>query len=159
VSDAPNRPDPTEPVDPAPPVGPNSLEPAQGPQPEAPNADAVHPKVEHLEIDPDAPGEHLETEVSSDAVTVRRAPRYGRFLLLGGIVGAVVALILTVTFPDNSEFDKGQVFGFLLLACGTIGVALGALAALLIDRSLAKRAGSAVAEHESTHFAEDDPQP
>lgn len=157
VSDAPNRPDPTEPVDPTRPVGPaqpggpTSVEPAAAP----------HPKVEHLEFDPETPesaatAEHLETEVTNDAVTVRRAPRYGRFLTLGGILGAIVALILTVAFPDNPEFDKGQVFGFLLLACGAIGVALGALVALLLDRSLAKRAGSAVAEHESTHFAEGD---
>lgn len=152
VSDAPNRPDPTEPVDPTTPEGPTSVEPTAAP----------HPKVEHLEFDPEAPEtvegapEHLETDVTSDAVTVRRAPRYGRFLMLGGALGAVVALILTVTFPDNPEFDKGQVFGFLLLACGAIGVALGALVALLLDRALEKRAGSAVAEHESTHFAEGD---
>lgn len=152
MSDAPNRPDPTEPVDPARADGPTSVEPAAAP----------HPKVEHLEFDPEAPEiaeavtGHLETDVTSDAVTVRRAPRYGRFLVLGGLVGAVIALILTVTFPDNAEFDKGQVFGFLLLACGAIGVALGALVALLLDRALAKRAGSAVAEHESTHFAEGD---
>jgi hypothetical protein len=91
------------------------------------------------------------TDVTSDTVSVRRSPRYPRFLALGAVVGVVAALILTVAFPDNAEFDKGQVFGFLLLACGTIGVALGALVALVIDRVLAGRAASVTMEHQSTH--------
>jgi hypothetical protein len=154
VTDAPNRPEPTEPVDPAEPVDrTGAVEPAASVDPGAP-----HPKVEHLEIDPDAPGEHLETEVTSDAVSLRRAPRYGRFLTLGAALGAVVALVLTMTFPENADYDKGQVFGFLLLACGAVGVALGALIALLFDRAFARRAGSAVAEHESTHYVEGDPE-
>ena len=40
--------------------------------------------------------EPVETDVTDDIVTVRRAPRYGRFITLGALVGAVVALILTV---------------------------------------------------------------
>ena len=93
----------------------------------------------------------LETEVERDTVTVRRAPRYSRFMTLGALVGAVVALILTMSFPANDEFDRGQVFGFLLLACATIGLALGALVALLIDRATARRAKSVTVEHETIH--------
>ncbi|KRC62083.1 hypothetical protein ASE14_09975 [Agromyces sp. Root81] len=93
----------------------------------------------------------LEIEIERDTVTVRRAPRYSRFLTLGALVGAVVALILTVAFPANDEFDKGQVFGFLLLACGAIGVALGAVVALVIDRASARRAQAVTAEHETIH--------
>lgn len=104
------------------------------------------------------PAEPLETEQTSGTVTVRRAPRYGRFITLGAIVGAVVALILTFAFSGEPaipgeliEFDKGQVFGFLLLICATVGVALGALVALLIDRSTARRARSVAVVRESTH--------
>jgi hypothetical protein len=109
-------------------------------------------EIEPLEIEP------LEIEQTSDTVTVRRAPRYGRFITLGAIVGAVVALILTFAFSGEPtipgeliEFDKGQVFGFLLLICATIGVALGALVALLIDRSTARRARSVAVVRESMH--------
>jgi hypothetical protein len=104
--------------------------------------------------------DQVETDVTSDTVTVRRAPRYGRFILLGVILGAVVALILTFTFTGQPvegelvQFDKGQVFGFLLLVCGVIGAAIGAVVALLIDRSSARRAQSVTVEHESTHRAE-----
>ncbi|WP_448006437.1 potassium transporter Trk [Agromyces bauzanensis] len=106
---------------------------------------------------PATPAEPMETEVTSDAVMVRRAPRYGRFITLGALVGAVVALILTFAFsgepPEGQlvEFDKGQVFGFLLLICATLGAALGAIVALVIDRAFARRAAAAIAEHESTH--------
>ena len=93
----------------------------------------------------------LETEVERDTVTVRRAPRYSRFMTLGALVGAVVALILTMSFPANDDFDRGQVFGFLLLACAAIGLALGALIALLIDRATARRAKTVTAEHETIH--------
>ena len=107
------------------------------------------------------PAEPVETDVTSDTVTVRRAPRYGRFILLGVILGAIVALILTFAFTGEPvegelvQFDKGQVFGFLLLLCGTIGAALGAVVALLIDRSSARRARSVAVEHESTRRVDD----
>jgi len=120
---------------------------------EGADGDASGRRVERLEID-----EPIETDVSDDVVTVRRAPRYGRFITLGALVGAVVALLLTFAFsgqPAQPElelgFDRGQVFGFLLLLCATIGAALGAVAALLIDRGSAKRAKSVLVVHESTH--------
>lgn len=99
----------------------------------------------------------IETEVSSDTVTVRRAPKYGRFMTLGAGLGAIVALVLTLAFtPEQSEFvpvgfDGGQVFGFLLLICASIGLALGALVALAFDRAMAKRTASVGVEHEVSH--------
>ena len=112
----------------------------------------------------DAHAEHVEpveTEVTSDTVMVRRAPRFGRFIILGAILGAIVALILTFAFdgraPENElvQFDKGQVFGFLLLVCGAVGVGVGAVVALIIDRTLARRAEAGIAEHESTHHVDE----
>ncbi len=115
--------------------------------------DGSAPRVERMVID-----EPVATDVSDDLVTVRRAPRYGRFITLGALVGAVVALILTFAFSGQPAdpalalgFDKGQVFGFLLLLCATIGAALGAVVALVIDRVSANRAKSVLVVHESTH--------
>ena len=115
-------------------------------------------RVERIEID-----EPVETDVSDDVVTVRRAPRYGRFITLGALVGAVVALVLTFAFSGQPVdpglelgFDRGQVFGFLLLLCATIGAAIGAVIALLIDRGSAKRAKSVLVVHESTHRVDDE---
>jgi hypothetical protein len=103
----------------------------------------------------------LEIEVTSDTVAVRRAPRYGRFIILGAVLGVIVALILTFAFSGRPlegeliEFDKGQVFGFLLLVCGTIGAALGAVAALIIDRASARHVRSVNVQHESAHRLEE----
>lgn len=110
-----------------------------------PDEHRVQPVVDAVVAEP------LETDVTRDTVTVRRAPRYPRFIALGAVVGVIAALILTFAFPDNEEFDKGQVFGFLLLVCGTIGVALGAVVALVIDRVTSRRAASVAVEHETTH--------
>ena len=114
-------------------------------------------RVERIEID-----ESVETDVTDDVVTARRAPRYGRFITLGVILGAVVALILTFAFSGQpvdpgveGDFDRGQVFGFLLLLCGTVGAALGAVVALLIDRASAKRARSVAVVHESRHHVDE----
>jgi hypothetical protein len=170
VTDAPNRPEPTDPQ-PSPTAEPtSSAAPEASPRPaqdgavdrvdhvdegEAP-ADA-HPKVERMDVEPDQPAEHLETDVTSDAVTVRRAPRYPAFILAGVAAGVLVALVLTFAFPENAEYDRGQVFGFLLLWAGAIGAAVGGVVALLVDRALEKRSREAVAEHEATHYVDEDP--
>ena len=86
------------------------------------------------------------------------------------VVGVVLALaclsdlrtrripnVLTFAFPESGDYDRGQVFGFLLLWCGAFGAAIGGVTALVVDRMLARRAGAGVAEHESTHLVEDEP--
>lgn len=158
MSDAPKSPEPSDPEQGG------RAEPSSPAAPEAsvdrvePSVEPPHPKVAHMDVDADAhAGEHLETELTSDAVTVRRAPRYPAFIGLGIVLGALVALVLTFAFPESGEYDRGQVFGFLLLWCGASGAALGGVTALVIERMLARRAGAGVAEHESTHLVEDEP--
>jgi len=114
-------------------------------------------------VEPVAPAEPVvETETSRDEVVVRRAPRYGAFLLVGAVVGALVALVLSLAFtPDPDRvaqdftYDPGQVFGFLLLGGVAIGAALGALTALIVDRALARRTKRVVAERDETHRVDD----
>ena len=147
MSDPQNLPQPYEPEP--------ERDPESGAASEADAAPAR--RVERMEID-----EPIETEVTDDVVTVRRAPRYGRFITLGALLGAVVALILTFAFSGqpvdgaaSPGFDKGQVFGFLLLGCAAVGAMLGALVALVIDRASARKAKSVTALHESTYRADD----
>jgi hypothetical protein len=79
-------------------------------------------------------------------VLVVHAPRYVRFIILGGIVGLLATLILTVSFPEQPGFSTAQVFGFLGLALVTVGVALGAAVAIVIDRMATRRARTGVME-------------
>ncbi|WP_174774862.1 MULTISPECIES: hypothetical protein [unclassified Cryobacterium] len=82
-----------------------------------------------------APGAAVpEILVGQAAATVRRSPRYLNFMIVGAVLGAVTALILTVGFPQTAEFGLLQVFGFLLLVGVVVGLALGALVAIVIDR-------------------------
>lgn len=87
-----------------------------------------------------------QATVTEAAVRVQRSPRYFRFMITGAVVFAVVALILTYAFPENPTYDRGAVFGFLLAICATVGVALGALVALLIDRAATRRARTVQAD-------------
>ena len=87
-----------------------------------------------------------ETVLGDTTVTVHRAPRYRNFMLLGAIVGVLLALILTISFPENNEYDRVQIFGFLLLGGLAVGTTLGAVVALIIDRIIGRSHVSVVAD-------------
>lgn len=94
-------------------------------------------------LEGDAP---LEETVTPAEVRVRRSPRYFRFMITGAVLFAIVALILTFSFPENPTYDRGSVFGFLLAIGVVVGVTLGAVVALLLDRATARRARSVQAD-------------
>ncbi|MEF2977689.1 hypothetical protein, partial [Subtercola sp. YIM 133946] len=81
------------------------------------------------------PEAESESVVGDDTVTIHRAPRYFRFMIAGAVLGLVVALVLTLAFPEPPGFDYSQVFGFLALFFVVAGFALGAIVALLVDRA------------------------
>jgi len=87
-----------------------------------------------------------QATVTESSVRVHRSPRYFRFMIAGAVLFAIVALILTYSFPENPTYDRGSVFGFLLAICATIGVALGAVVALVLDRATARRARTVQAD-------------
>ncbi|MDD9205094.1 hypothetical protein PU560_01275, partial [Georgenia sp. 10Sc9-8] len=70
-----------------------------GPPTEAPGADPAASDADVSGADPagpDAPEEHHRVADVVDPATVRRAPRYGRFMTIGVLAGAVLALLLAV---------------------------------------------------------------
>jgi hypothetical protein len=89
-------------------------------------------------------------EKRPEQVRVRRSAKILNFLLTGAFLGAVAALILTFAFPGNDEYPASQVFGFLLLLGVALGAALGGLVAVLLDRSLQRRARDVDAVREVT---------
>jgi hypothetical protein len=79
-------------------------------------------------------------------VTVRRAPKYVPFLILGGLLGFALAAILAFGASGDASYDAGTVFGFFLVPCAAGGAILGAVVALLLDRLSVRRAQQAVVE-------------
>ena len=96
--------------------------------------------------DPQVSDPQVEETVTPAEVRVRRSPRYFRFMITGAILFAIVALVLTFSFPENPTYDRGSVFGFLLAIGVTVGVAVGAVVALVLDRVTARRARSVQAD-------------
>ncbi|MGO3146278.1 MAG: hypothetical protein ACTIJ6_01225 [Leucobacter sp.] len=73
-------------------------------------------------------------------VELRRTVRYGRLLIVGAIVGAAIASLVTLLFPiaEGAMYTMGQIAGFMLLIGGIIGLAIGGVIALVLT-SVAKR--------------------
>ncbi len=103
-------------------------------------------KPEDSSSEPAVDAAQTDAAGKTHEVLVVHAPRYARFIILGGIVGLVVTLLLTASFPEQQGFSSAQVFGFLGLALVTVGVALGAAAAIVIDRMATRRARTGVME-------------
>ena len=83
---------------------------------------------------------------SADKVTLRRAPRFPRFIILGAGLGTVAAFVGTVAFPIDPAVGFGATFGFLLLFFAPAGVALGTTLAVLLDGVASRRAKTLGAE-------------
>jgi hypothetical protein len=87
---------------------------------------------------------------------VRRAPKYGVFLVLGAALGVVAAMILTFAFSGTDqvspntgiEYSPLQVFGFIVLICVPVGLAIGGIVALIFDRTVGRRTREVRVDHE-----------
>ncbi|MFS0866121.1 potassium transporter Trk [Microbacterium sp. 179-B 1A2 NHS] len=100
--------------------------------------------------------EHTESHVES--AELHRSPRFGVFFAAGAAVGLIVALILTFAFDgevpaDGSQavYTPGQIFGFLVLVCVPVGLALAGVVALVFDRALRRRSRTVRVERETVH--------
>ena len=87
-----------------------------------------------------------DTPAERREITVRRAPKYVPFLILGGLVGIIVAAVIAYALPGDASYDPSSVFGFFMVLFGAGGVILGAIVALLLDRLSVRRAEHAVVE-------------
>ena len=92
-------------------------------------------------------------------VTVRRAPKYVPFLILGALVGIAAAAVVAYAVPSNPSFDAGAVFGFFMVMFAGGGAILGAALALVLDRRSVKRRQRAVVEAVPDSEPDTDSQP
>jgi hypothetical protein len=84
--------------------------------------------------------------MSEQQVTIRRAPKIPVFLLLGGALGAIVTLVLTMLQPADPNVGYPALFGYFLLFGLPAGVLLGAVVAIVLDIISRRTARTATAE-------------
>lgn len=82
-------------------------------------------------------------------VGIERSVRWGRLLLVGAVVGGVLAVMITLMFPveEGSLYEMRQIAGFMLLIGAAFGLALGALLGFILNISAKKKRGTGVAIH------------
>lgn len=66
-------------------------------------------------------------------VSIRRAPKFGAFMIIGGGLGAIVTYVLTALFPSDPSVGFWASFAYFALFGIPAGVLVGALLALLFD--------------------------
>lgn len=75
-------------------------------------------------------------------VSIRRAPSITAFGITGGVIGLIVATILTFAFTPTDmltlDYSRSAVFGVLAVVIGAIGATIGIVIALILDRRSAK---------------------
>ena len=65
---------------------------------------------------------------------VRRAPKYGAFLITGAAVGVLVAVVAALAGPSDPGVSRGPLLGYLAVLLGLLGGLIGGGVALLLDR-------------------------
>jgi multisubunit Na+/H+ antiporter MnhG subunit len=73
-------------------------------------------------------------------VRVRRAPKVGVFLLIGAVLGALVAIVAVNVTPPDATVPRIQTIGFLILLLAPVGALLLGVVALVLDRIAERRA-------------------
>ncbi|MFM2412561.1 MAG: hypothetical protein RLZZ587_894 [Actinomycetota bacterium] len=68
-------------------------------------------------------------------VTIRRAPKLTSFIATGIILGVIVAAVVSYGMPTDPAVGAGATFGFFAIMFSLVGMAVGAIVGLLIDRS------------------------
>lgn len=66
-------------------------------------------------------------------VQVRRAPKFGRFVIIGGALGAIGTLVATNLYPADPSVGFWALFAYFALFGVTAGIVLGAVVAIIFD--------------------------
>ncbi|MDM4762238.1 hypothetical protein QT381_04365 [Galbitalea sp. SE-J8] len=98
-------------------------------------------------------GAERPTTVSTDEVRVRRAPRYGAFIVVGGVLGFLVTLVLTSLFPADETVGFFPLLAYFSCFGIPAGVVVGAVVAIIVDRVTGRRARTVAAERATTEAA------
>lgn len=93
----------------------------------------------------DQPGESEEATASAqpdtaaepeapEQMVVRRAPKITMFLVSGAVLGVVAAFFWVGLVGGTEEYSQGQALAFFAFIFGTVGLTIGALWWMIVDR-------------------------
>ena len=68
-------------------------------------------------------------------VTIRRAPKLTAFIATGIILAVIVAAIVSFGMPADPAVGAGATFTFFALVFSLVGMAVGAIVGLIVDRA------------------------
>ncbi|PJJ73485.1 hypothetical protein CLV46_3077 [Diaminobutyricimonas aerilata] len=91
----------------------------------------------------------MNEQRSTDEVSLRRAPKYSAFMIVGGGLGAIVAFVLTAVRPVDPNVGFVPLLALFALFGIPLGIAAGALIALVLDRRSRARAQVVAAERDA----------
>ena len=86
-----------------------------------------------------APQKANTTSAKTEKARLRRAPKFPAFMIVGGGIGALTTFILTNLFPVDPAVGFWSLFGYFALYGVPLGIVLGALLALILDRVASRR--------------------
>ncbi len=102
-------------------------------------------------------GVSTPAEPTSDRMTVqvRRAPKLSAFMAVGALMGFLVVLIITPLFPVDPLVGLPALIGYFSIFGITLGVLIGALIGIVLDRRSQKRVRTVEAERQVVDAAPD----
>lgn len=92
-----------------------------------------------------------ETRNEEQTVEIVRSVRFVRLLLVGAVIGGVLAVLVTLTMPmqEGSLYTMGQISGFMLVFGAVIGMAMGGVLGLILNLVARKKVGRGEAVYTS----------
>lgn len=122
--------------------------------PEAPAPASADERAEPAE-------QPLVVERDDVEVRARLVPRYGRFMVLGAILGLLGGWLWSRLGSSGPllgvgpAIDTSSVVPFLMAVGAVAGVVLGAVVAIVLDRLVGRRRRTVIAERTRRHRADD----
>ena len=100
-------------------------------------------------------GAELDAGEEREVVTIRRAPKFSAFVVVGALVGFLVTLVLTSLFETDPEVGFAASLGYFSLYGISLGALVGVMIALAFDRRSRRRATEVIAGTLDVHVDDD----
>ena len=99
--------------------------------------------------------EARDAQEERTTVTIRRAPKFSVFVVVGALIGFLVTLVLTSLFPTDPEVGFGASLGYFSLFGISFGAVIGAVIALIFDRRSTRHTSQVIAGKLAVHVEEE----